>query len=131
MTSTPTPRHARSIEKDESGEYAVSCACRTLYAGRVQSWAEAVTIYTAHRDAVTSGAWQAEQDAEAARLAELAPLHEAMRFHAEATDALRSAGFGVMIARQKGGDVEIAKRALEDARREHAEATAYLATLRS
>jgi len=104
--------HTSEITSDGAGEdkeYAVGCSCRTHYVSRLRTYADAVAVRTAHKQAVADGTWQAEQDAEAARLAERAPLNAAKREHFEALDDRRSAGFGVLIAKQRGGDVEAAR----------------------
>lgn len=107
-----TTKHTRSIERDDDGEYAVSCSCRTVYVSRLDTYAAAVAVDAAHKAAVANGTWQAEQDAEAARLADLAPLHAAQRELNNARDARQSAGFAVIIAKQRGGDVEAARAEL-------------------
>lgn len=132
MTSpATTTRHARSIERDDDGEYAVSCSCRTGYRGRLETYAEAVRIDAEHKAAVAAGTWQAEQDAKAARLEALAPLHAAMTEHFEARDARQSAAFGVIIARQHGGDVETARADLDAASARLAAAVAWLAEVQA
>jgi hypothetical protein len=134
MTSTATAtRHARSITSTGDGddrEYVVSCACRTFYASRLTSYADAVAADAAHKAAVASGEWQAEQVAAATRLADLAPLHDAIRAHNDAQDTRRSAAFGVIIARQHGGDIEAARADLEAAKLAEVAAEAALEALR-
>ncbi len=103
-----TVRHARSIERDEDGEYAYSCACGTGYQSRIQSWADAVRLDVAHKAAVDDGTWQAEQDTAEAERVRLAPVNAAKRAHFDAVDDYRSACFGVAIARHKDGDVDAA-----------------------
>jgi hypothetical protein len=130
---TAAVRHARTIEhNDETGddrEYNVSCACGE-YRGRLRSYAEAVEVDRAHKAAVADGTWQAEQDAEAARLAALAPLNMALHDRAEAIGDRRSAALGLVVAQQHGGDVEAARAEYVAANEALAVAEATLADVR-
>ena len=105
-------KHARTIERDGE-EYTYSCTCRTVYTSRLSSWADAVAYDKAHKAAVAEGTWQAEQDAEAARMAAVAPLHDAKRAYYDAKDDRQSAAFAYIIAKQNDGDVEAARAELD------------------
>lgn len=112
-------RHMRSIEKTgeaDDTEYAVSCSCRTFYLSRLTTRAAALNADAEHKAHVTSGVWQIEQDASSDRLNRLAPEHNAIRALQDAKEALNSAAFGVIIARQKGGDVASANAILASAK---------------
>lgn len=121
--------HTSTIESTGTGEdkeWSHACTCRT-YTGRIRSHADAVQIRAAHKAAVADGTWQAEQDTKAVALATLKPLHDAQREHYEAVDAMRSAGFGVLIAKQHGGDIDAAMADLTAATTRLAAALAALA----
>lgn len=110
-----TTKHTRTIERTDDGsepdtrEYALSCACGTLYVSRLSSRADADRIMVSHLADVAEGLWSREIVAEAARMALLAPLHNAQREVADLTSDYRSAGFAVLVAQQHDGDVELAK----------------------
>lgn len=127
-----TQTHTRSIEKSgegEDAEYAASCSCRTVYTSRLSTYAAAVEVDRLHKRDVADGSWAAEQAAKAAHLEALAPLHDAQREHFEAKEARQSAGFAVIIAKQRGGDVEAARRDLEAAKARLEAAEAALAAV--
>ena len=126
-------KHSSELDSTGTGEdkeWSHSCSCRTAYTGRLRSHTEAVAARSAHKAAVADGTWQAEQDAKAVVRAILKPLHDAQREHYEAMDDRRSAGFGVLIARQHGGDdtAAMAEVAAADVRLAAANAALALVT---
>ena len=123
-------KHSSELDSTGTGEdkeWSHSCSCRTAYTGRLGSHTEAVAVRSDHKIAVADGTWQAKQDAEAHRLGVLRPLHDAQRELGDAVDERRSAGFGVLIARQHGGDIDAAIADLEAADVRLAAANAALA----
>lgn len=127
-------KHSRDIEKTGTGddaEYAVSCSCRTFYRSRLNTYAAATAADAEHKATVADGSWAAGQAEHAARMEALAPLHEAQREHFDAKEARQSAGFGVLIAKQHGGDVEAARADLEAAKARLEAAEAALAAVQA
>lgn len=130
MTTTKHSRQITAEGEGEDREYAASCSCATTYVSRLATYADALKACDAHKAAVADGTWQAEQDAEATRLADLAPLHDAQRARFVAQKKVRSCGFAVLIAKQHGGDVEAARADLTAARAILAAAEAALDAFR-
>lgn len=122
-----TQQHTRNIactnpdERDaEDREYAVSCSCDTVYVSRLRSHAAATQVMTAHLAAVLDGSWASEQRGIALALAAAAPFNAALKRSLDARDAVRSAGFGVIVAQQHGTPETLAeaKQDLVEARAE-------------